>query len=209
VWSICVQQCEVEASNLYTITCVTVRCSVLQCVAVCCSVIQCVTVCCIVLQCVALWCSALQCVAVRYSVLHCVAECCIVMQCVAVCCSVIHCVTVCCSCVAGRFKPVNPHVSVFCRSLFISMDLFFLHLFWCQFISFDAYSLDQDYNTHPKTKQICAKLFWYDYRFLLIWSQVFFDKTTWLFWYEQTYKCPVLHRAFHLQMPSMHIKRDL
>ena len=93
-----------------------------------------------VLQCVAVCRSVLHCDAVRCSVLQCVAECCIVMQCVAVCCSVIQCVTVCCSCFAGRFKPVNRHVSVFCRSLLISMDLFFLHLFLCQFFSFDAYS---------------------------------------------------------------------
>jgi len=76
-----------ECNDECHLTCVAVRCSVLQCVAVCCSVLQCVAVygvlcmvCCVanammsvtsrVLQCVAMCCSVLQCVAV-YDVLCC------------------------------------------------------------------------------------------------------------------------------------------
>jgi len=51
------------------VSCVAVRCSVLQCVAGYCRVLQCVAVCCSVLQCVVVRCSVLQCVVVRCSVL--------------------------------------------------------------------------------------------------------------------------------------------
>ena len=90
-------------SQLWSLQCVAVCCSVLQCVAVRCSVLQCVAVCCSVWQCVASLfvkqtfsevscevCSVLQCVAVRCSVLQCVAVCCSVLRCVAVRCSVWH-----------------------------------------------------------------------------------------------------------------------